>query len=61
VVRKLQGTDTHIPAQINRQQPVYMIDAFGKATPFHLEFIQSAEVKSVPVVDILVTNRPCRR
>ncbi|KAH6617481.1 hypothetical protein F5144DRAFT_393368 [Chaetomium tenue] len=32
-----------LPAQINRQQPVYMIDAFGKSSPFHLEFVRSAE------------------
>lgn len=32
-----------VPAQVNRQQPVYMIDAFGKESPFHLEFVRSAE------------------
>ncbi|RYP75160.1 hypothetical protein DL770_007468 [Monosporascus sp. CRB-9-2] len=32
-----------VPLQINRQQPVYMIDAFGKESPFHLEFVRSAE------------------
>ncbi|EAQ84488.1 hypothetical protein CHGG_08502 [Chaetomium globosum CBS 148.51] len=32
-----------VPSQINRQQPVYMIDAFGKESPFHLEFVRSAE------------------
>ncbi|KAF1960248.1 hypothetical protein CC80DRAFT_544697 [Byssothecium circinans] len=32
-----------IPSQIQRDQPVYMIDAFGRSTPFHLEFIRSAE------------------
>ncbi|CZR56326.1 uncharacterized protein PAC_06214 [Phialocephala subalpina] len=29
---------TTIPGQVERQQPVYMIDALGKASPFHLEF-----------------------
>ncbi|KAK3291594.1 uncharacterized protein B0H64DRAFT_409510 [Chaetomium fimeti] len=32
-----------VPPQVNRQQPVYMIDAFGKESPFHLEFVRSAE------------------
>jgi hypothetical protein len=32
-----------VPSQVNRQQPVYMIDAFGRESPFHLEFIRSAE------------------
>lgn len=32
-----------VPAQVNRQQPVYMIDAFGKESPFNLEFVRSAE------------------
>lgn len=31
-----------VPSQVSRQQPVYMIDAFGKESPFHLEFIRSA-------------------
>jgi len=40
--------DTHlfilrIPGQIQRQQPVYLIDPFNKESPFHLEFIRSAE------------------
>ncbi|KAH6842363.1 hypothetical protein B0I37DRAFT_381750 [Chaetomium sp. MPI-CAGE-AT-0009] len=32
-----------VPPQVNRQQPVYMIDALGKESPFHLEFVRSAE------------------
>lgn len=32
-----------VPSQVNRQQPVYMIDAFGKESPFHVEFVRSAE------------------
>jgi hypothetical protein len=32
-----------VPSQVNRQQPVYMIDAFGRESPFHLEFVRSAE------------------
>ena len=31
-----------LPPQIERQQPVYMIDALGKMSPFHLEFVRSA-------------------
>lgn len=32
-----------IATPVQRQQPVYMIDAFNKESPFHLEFIRSAE------------------
>jgi hypothetical protein len=32
-----------VPSQVDRQQPVYMIDALGKESPFHLEFVRSAE------------------
>ena len=30
-------------AQVARQQPVYLIDGLGRASPFHLEFIRSKE------------------
>ncbi|KAF2109167.1 hypothetical protein BDV96DRAFT_240378 [Lophiotrema nucula] len=32
-----------MPYQVERQQPVYMIDALGKVAPFRLEFIRSQE------------------
>jgi len=32
-----------IPGQIERQQPVYLNDALGRYSPFHLEFIKSPE------------------
>jgi len=32
-----------VPSQVSRQQPVYMTDALGKESPFHLEFVRSAE------------------
>ena len=35
---------SQIPGQIERQQPVFMIDALGMASPFHLEFVRSLEV-----------------
>lgn len=41
-----------VPAQVDRQQPVYMIDALGRHSPFHLEFIRSAEA----LVAILKVN-----
>jgi hypothetical protein len=41
-----------VPSQVNRQQPVYMIDAFGRESPFHLEFIRSAEA----LISILKVN-----
>ncbi|KAG0652061.1 hypothetical protein D0Z07_1460 [Hyphodiscus hymeniophilus] len=43
VVLNIQNLITHIPAQVERQQPVYLIDALGRHSPFHLEFIRSAE------------------
>ncbi|TAQ90368.1 hypothetical protein B7494_g1329 [Chlorociboria aeruginascens] len=42
-VMTLQDMITRIPSQVERQQPVYLIDALGKRSPFHLEFIRSAE------------------
>ncbi|KAI0154135.1 hypothetical protein GGR57DRAFT_512443 [Xylariaceae sp. FL1272] len=41
-----------IPAQVYRQQPVYLIDAFGLLSPFHLEFIRSPEA----LVSVLRSN-----
>jgi hypothetical protein len=32
-----------LPAQMNRQQPVYFEDAHGRIAPFHVEFINSLE------------------
>ncbi|KAF4627334.1 hypothetical protein G7Y89_g10823 [Cudoniella acicularis] len=43
IVLNIQNIITKIPAQVERQQPVYLIDALGKFSPFHLEFIRSAE------------------
>ncbi|GMF79399.1 unnamed protein product [Aspergillus oryzae] len=40
-VRNLESRT--LPSQIQRQQPVYLIDAFNKESPFHLEFIRSPE------------------
>ncbi|CZR61179.1 uncharacterized protein PAC_11075 [Phialocephala subalpina] len=48
IVLQIQHLITNIPGQVERQQPVYMINALGKSSPFHLEFIRSAEaLKSV--------------
>ncbi|KAN0117809.1 hypothetical protein V8E51_003786 [Hyaloscypha variabilis] len=43
VVLQIQQMITNIPGQVERQQPVYMIDALGRHSPFHLEFVRSAE------------------
>jgi hypothetical protein len=43
-VMKIYNVVTEIPSQVERQQPVYFIDALGKHSPFFLEFVQSAEV-----------------
>lgn len=44
IVLQLQQIVTRIPGQVERQQPVYLLDALGKTSPFHLEFVRSAEV-----------------
>ncbi|MCJ1414052.1 hypothetical protein MMC32_000377 [Xylographa parallela] len=43
IVCNLQALVTQLPSQVERQQPVYLIDALGKAVPFHLEFVRSRE------------------
>jgi hypothetical protein len=43
IVLDIQSIITNIPGQIKRQQPVYFIDALGRHTPFHWEFVLSAE------------------
>ncbi|KAJ5993889.1 hypothetical protein N7451_009613 [Penicillium sp. IBT 35674x] len=40
--------DTHlailkVPGQIQRQQPIYFVDPLNRESPFHLEFVRSAE------------------
>ena len=42
IVLDIQNFITRIPGQVERQQPVYLIDAVGRHQPFHLEFILSA-------------------
>ena len=46
---EIQRALAQIPRQIDREQPVYLVDALGKASPFHLEFVRSAEVSIVSV------------
>lgn len=43
LIYTFQWLTNQVPPQIDRQQPVYMIDALGRASPFHLEFVRSAE------------------
>ncbi|KAH0548194.1 hypothetical protein GP486_008089, partial [Trichoglossum hirsutum] len=43
IVHDIQLFILRIPGQVQRQQPVYLIDPFNKESPFHLEFIRSAE------------------
>ena len=40
LVLKMQSA---LPAQVDRQQPVYFLDAFGYLSPMHLEFVNSLE------------------
>lgn len=43
MVHDIQLFILRIPGQVQRQQPVYLIDAFNRESPFHLEFVRSAE------------------
>lgn len=43
IVLDIQSIITRIPGQVERQQPVYFVDALGRHAPFHLEFVLSAE------------------
>ncbi|CZR53653.1 uncharacterized protein PAC_03533 [Phialocephala subalpina] len=43
IVLDIQSIITRIPGQVERQQPVYFIDALGRHAPFHLEFVLSVE------------------
>ena len=52
VVLNIQNLLTTIPGQVERQQPVYLIDAIGRYTPFHLEFIRSSEA----LINVLSIN-----
>jgi hypothetical protein len=47
IVLDIQNVIKSIPGQIERQQPVFLIDALGKLSPFHLEFIRSADVSII--------------
>ncbi|KAF1957624.1 hypothetical protein CC80DRAFT_444003 [Byssothecium circinans] len=43
MVYDIQLFITSIPGQVQRQQPVYFVDALNRESPFHLEFVRSAE------------------
>jgi len=46
VLVSVQNVVTRIPGQIERQQPVYCIDALGRHMAFHLEFVRSTEAST---------------
>ncbi|KAH7088813.1 hypothetical protein FB567DRAFT_547668 [Paraphoma chrysanthemicola] len=43
MVYDIQLFVTTIPGQVQRQQPVYFLDPLNRESPFHLEFVRSAE------------------
>lgn len=43
IVHDIQLFMLKVPGQIQREQPVYLIDPLNKECPFHLEFIRSPE------------------
>ena len=52
IVKQIQDIITRIPGQIDRQQPVFLIDALGRTSPFHLEFVRSPEA----LIAVLAAN-----
>ena len=40
-VLQIQNVVSRIPNQLDRQEPVFLVDALGRQTPFHLETIRS--------------------
>ncbi|KAF2802488.1 uncharacterized protein BDZ99DRAFT_551327 [Mytilinidion resinicola] len=57
LVLKMQ---TAIPPQVERQQPVYFLDACGQLAPFHLEFISSTEA-FLAVLKVKFRDRGARK
>lgn len=43
-LQRMMQIQMTIPPQVLLQQPVILLDAFGKLAPFHLEFIDSLEI-----------------
>jgi hypothetical protein len=43
IVHDIQLFILKIPGQVQRQQPIYLVDALNRESPFHLEFVRSAE------------------
>ena len=48
---QIQNVVTAIPEQIERQQPVFLVDALGRWSPFHLEFIRSSEALKAVLIE----------
>lgn len=44
IVYRLEQLFRSIPPEVERQQPIHLIDAFGRHCPFYLEFVRSSEV-----------------
>ncbi|KAF2692026.1 lytic polysaccharide monooxygenase [Lentithecium fluviatile CBS 122367] len=44
ILAHTQKLVTMIPAQMSFPEPVYFTDAFGRCTPFHLNFVQGTEI-----------------
>jgi len=52
IVLNIQDIITRIPGQVEGEKPVYLVDAIGRSTQFHLNFIMSAE----SLVSVLKNN-----
>jgi hypothetical protein len=59
IYRMVLQMQTALPLQVQRQQPVYFLDACGFHAPFHLEFINSWEA-FVAVLGIRFKHRGLR-
>jgi hypothetical protein len=58
IVHDIQLFILKIPGQVQRQQPVYLVDAFNRESPFHLEFVRSAEAL-LAVLKVNVKSAGC--
>lgn len=64
IVMQIQRFITTIPAQVERQEPVYLLDALGRTSLFHLEFVRSPEVSSsirYYEISVLIMEGACGR
>ena len=56
IVLDMQKLQQHIPPQIDHQKPVLFEDAHGRIAPFHVEFINSFEVRPKKLINVILCD-----